>query len=80
MAEQSDVRNLFGSFGDVISVRIPLDRQTGRARGFGFVEMSTALSAENAIRELNTQEFCGRKIHVTMSEQRDQRSLTYGMR
>lgn len=77
--ENSELGALFRSFGNVLSVRIPVDRQTGRCRGFGFVEMGTNQSAENAMRELNSKEFGGRKLHVSMSEERDQRATTYGI-
>lgn len=77
--EGADLKALFRNCGTVTSVRIPVDRQTGRSRGFGFVEMSTDQGAETAIRELNSTEFCGRKLMITVSEQRDHRSTTYGI-
>ena len=77
--ENSELRKLFRNFGNVLSVRMPLDRQTGRSRGFGFVEMSTDQAAADAMKALNSQQIAGRKIHVTFSEQRDQRSTAYGI-
>lgn len=77
--EDSELRALFRNFGEVLSVRIPVDRQTGRCRGFGFVEMKTTESAKTAMHELNSSEYRGRKIHVCVSEQRDQRSTAYGI-
>lgn len=77
--DNSAIKALFKSFGEVLSVRLPVDRQTGMARGFGFVEMSSEQSAEQAIRELNLVTFAGRKIHVSFSEVRDNRATTYGI-
>lgn len=77
--ENSDLGALFRNYGNVISVRIPVDRQTGRCRGFGFVEMATSQSAADAMQALNCRQFAGRKIHVSMSEERDHRALTYGI-
>ena len=77
--ENSELTSLFRPFGTVLSVRIPVDRQTGRCRGFGFVEMATSQSATDAMQALNCQQIDGRKIHVALSEQRDQRSTTYGI-
>jgi RNA recognition motif-containing protein len=56
-----------------------LNRQTGRSRGFGFVEMSTDQAAADAMKALNSQQIAGRKLQVSFSEQRDQRSTAYGI-
>jgi RNA recognition motif-containing protein len=77
--ENSELRKLFRNFGNVLSVRIPVDRQTGRSRGFGFVEMSTSQAAADAMKALNSQQISGRRIQVSFSEQRDQRSTAYGI-
>ncbi len=77
--ENSELSALFRPYGSVLSVRIPVDRQTGRCRGFGFVEMSTTEAAKSAMQSLNRQNFAGRKIHVSVSEERDTRATTYGI-
>ncbi len=76
----SDLRELFTQFGEVTSVTIATDRDTGRARGFGFVEMATQQQAEAAIRGLEGTEFGGRTLHVAMSEPREKRTNRGGNR
>jgi len=73
----NELGELFTQFGEVTSARIATDRDTGRGRGFGFVEMTTQQHAEDAIRGLEGSEFGGRTIHVAMSEPRDKRSSSY---
>ena len=77
--DNSELGALFANFGKVLSVRIPVDRQTGRGRGFGFVEMANTNAAESAMQSLNSHEFAGRKLHVSFSEERDHRATTYGI-
>lgn len=69
--EDADLSTLFGSYGQVVSARVATDRDTGRGRGFGFVEMSTQQSAEKAIDALDSTEFGGRTIHVAISQPRE---------
>jgi len=76
----TDLRGLFAQFGEVTSVQIATDRDTGRARGFAFVEMSTQQQAEAAIRGLEGREFAGRMLHVAISEPREKRSNNGGKR
>lgn len=61
---ESDLQNLFAPYGNVESVSVVTDRQTGRSRGFGFVEMSDRGEAEKAIEALNGKEFGGRTLNV----------------
>jgi len=63
-----DVQNLFGEFGKVNSVKIILDRETSRSKGFGFVEMSDNEEASKAISALNGKEVLGRNLKVNISE------------
>lgn len=65
-----DLEELFAQFGDVDSAKVITDRDTGRSRGFGFVEMGDD-SARNAISELNDTELSGRKL--TVNEARDRK-------
>ena len=76
----SDLRELFTQFGEVTSVQIATDRDTGRARGFAFVEMATQQQAEAAIRGLEGREFGGRTLHVAISEPREKRPNHGGKR
>lgn len=61
---ETDLRNAFAIYGPVDSVNIITDRDTGRARGFAFVEMADAGSAEKAIAALNGSDLGGRTIQV----------------
>ena len=59
-----DLNQLFSQHGEVTSASIVMDRETGRSRGFGFVEMPNKEQADAAISSLNEQEFQGRNITV----------------
>jgi cold-inducible RNA-binding protein len=61
---EDELRQAFGQHGAVAEVKIVTDRETGRPRGFAFVEMSNGNEAANAIKELNLREMGGRSITV----------------
>jgi cold-inducible RNA-binding protein len=61
---EEDLRQAFGEFGEVSSVRIITDRETGRPRGFGFVEMSDDEAAKKAMEALNGKDIGGRALVV----------------
>ena len=63
-ATENAVRSLFEAYGTVDRVSIVTDRDTGQARGFGFVEMSVNADADRAIQELNGRELDGRALNV----------------
>jgi RNA recognition motif-containing protein len=63
-ATEDDLRNAFGEFGAVSNVSIIKDRETGRPRGFAFVEMTNNNEAATAIQELNLKEINGRAVSV----------------
>lgn len=67
---EQNLTDLFAQSGKVVSVVLPTDRETGRKRGFGFVEMATQEEAEEAIRRFNGHELEGRQIAVNMSHPR----------
>lgn len=67
---EDDLRELFSSAGAVDTVSVVMDRETGRARGFAFVEMATDEDAQNAIAKLHDQPFGGRPL--TVNEARPQ--------
>jgi len=69
---EADLKDLFARHGSVDSVAVITDRETGRARGFAFVEMSEASAAQDAIRALDGTDFGGRNIKV--NEAQDRRS------
>jgi RNA recognition motif-containing protein len=63
-ATEAAVRSLFEAYGTVDRVNLITDRDTGQARGFGFVEMSVNSEADRAIAELNGKELDGRALNV----------------
>ena len=60
----SDLKDLFAAFGEVESTRVIMDRDSGRSKGFGFVEMSSRGDGEKAIADLNGKDVDGRQIKV----------------
>jgi RNA recognition motif-containing protein len=70
---EDDVRNAFSAFGEVSSVHMVTDRDTGRPRGFGFVEMADSDAAEQAISSLNGTELSGRALTVNEARPRPER-------
>jgi len=71
-ASEQDVRDLFSKYGNVLSVKLVTDRETGKAKGFGFVEME-ADGADKAIDALNNSEFLGRNLRVNEAKPREPR-------
>ena len=71
---QSDLEQMFTPFGKVISADVIMDRMTGRAKGFGFVEMSTDDEAKAAIAGLNGKDNQGRALTVNEARPREERS------
>ena len=70
-ADETQVRDLFGRNGrNVVEVKLVTDRDTGRPRGFGFVEMGSSEEADGAIRDLNGQDFGGRPLTVNEARER----------
>jgi len=65
----SDLRDLFARHGEVSSASVVMDRESGRSRGFGFVEMETA-NADTAITALNGRDVGGRSLRVNEAESR----------
>jgi RNA recognition motif-containing protein len=69
----NELKDLFSQFGEVESARIVTDRETGRSRGFAFVEMSARESGDQAIERLNGREVGGRSIVVNEARPREER-------
>ncbi|GCE64816.1 RNA-binding protein [cyanobiont of Ornithocercus magnificus] len=69
-AEQDDVVELFAAYGEVVSCAIPLERDTGRKRGFAFVEMADEASEATAIEALQGAELMGRSLRINKAEPR----------
>jgi cold-inducible RNA-binding protein len=77
-ATEAGVRSLFEAYGTVERVNIITDRDTGQARGFGFVEMSTNSEADRAIAELNGKELDGRALNVNEARPKTERGFGGG--
>jgi RNA recognition motif-containing protein len=69
-AEVEDLQQLFAEYGSVRKCSLPLDRETGRKRGFAFVEMEEAKDETKAIADLQDVEWMGRMIRVNKAEPR----------
>jgi RNA recognition motif-containing protein len=69
-AEQEDVAELFTPFGDVVNCSLPLERDTGRKRGFAFVEMADSEMEDRAIDGLQGAELMGRPLRINKAEPR----------
>ncbi len=66
----SDLEKLFEAHGEVVKAQVISDRDTGRSRGFGFVEMASSEDAATAIQELNGQTVDGRDLTVNQAKER----------
>lgn len=62
--QDEDLRSLFSQFGEIVSLNIVMDRDTGRSKGFGFVEMADEAAAQAAASSLDGSEFEGRNLKV----------------
>ncbi len=72
-----DLNEVFAEYGTVNRVHIPTDRDTGRVRGFAFVEMGTEAEEDKAIETLNDAQWMGRALKVNKAKPRENRS-SYG--
>ncbi|MDJ0974316.1 MAG: RNA-binding protein [Planctomycetota bacterium] len=72
-ANEDEVRGAFEQFGTVVGVTLVMDRETGRPRGFGFVEFASQEEAQAAIQGLDGQDFGGRTLRVNEAKPREPR-------
>lgn len=72
-ATEQDLEDAFGEYGDVVSVNIIKDRETGRSRGFAFVEMRDGKEGKDAIEGVNLKEIAGRSVTVNEARPREER-------
>jgi cold-inducible RNA-binding protein len=75
---ENDLESLFASSGDVASVTIMRERETGRARGFAFVEMASDEAASNAVASLNNTSYGGRTLAVNEARPQPARENSFG--
>jgi len=71
---ETDLESLFSKIGKVTSVKIIMDRETNRSRGFAFVEMASEDEGKKAIEELNGKEIEGRQLSVAVAREKENRS------
>lgn len=77
-ATEDGLKNHFSSAGSVASVKIIIDRETGRSKGFGFVEMESDDGAQSAVSQLDGQEFEGRSLRVSEAKPQPERESRGG--
>ncbi len=77
---EADLNDLFAEYGEVSSTKVILDRETGRSRGFAFVEMPDDAAGQKAIDELNGAEFDHKTISVNVARPREERPSNGGNR
>ncbi len=77
---EAELRNLFEAHGAVEKVSLATDRDTGRSRGFGFVEMTNATEADKAIASLNGTELGGRTLNINEARPKSDRPRSGGQR
>lgn len=70
---EEELRDLFGAHGEVVNATIVMDRDTGRPRGFGFIEMSNDDEAQAVIQNLDGKDFMGRSLKVNVAQPRENR-------
>ena len=70
-ATDEELSELFQQFGAVVSAKVIVDRETGRSRGFGFVEMEESNDANRAIEELDGKDSFGRPLRVNLARPRE---------
>lgn len=73
-----ELRNAFAPYGEVTSARIIMDRDTGRSKGFGFVEMPDDAQAQEAISKLDGSDIEGRTVKVNVARPREERPRRSG--
>ncbi len=76
----ADLNELFSEYGEVSSAKVISDRETGRSRGFGFIEMSDETEGQKAIDELNGAEYDHKVISVSLARPRTERPSNGGYR
>lgn len=69
--EEADLKAAFEEYGEVTSTRIIIDRETGRSKGFGFVEMSDEKAGKNAVEALEGIEIEGRTLRVSVANEKE---------
>ena len=74
----ADLNELFSAYGETSSAKVIMDRESGRSRGFGFVEMTSDTDGQKAINELNGAEYDQKTISVSVARRREERPRNNG--
>ena len=74
----NDLEQAFSEFGNVVSAKVMMERDSGRSKGFGFVEMSSDAEAQAAIEGLHEQPLGGRNLMVNVARPREERPAGFG--
>lgn len=77
-ATEAEIRRLFADFGNVTDIHLPMDRESGRPRGFAFVTMDTQEAMNAAIKALHDQPYNGRNLAVNEARPREERPYSGG--
>ncbi|EQC47537.1 RNA-binding protein [Bacteriovorax sp. Seq25_V] len=75
---EDSLREVFSQYGEVLSCRLIMDRDTGRSKGFGFVEMETSQAAMTAISNLDGSDLDGRNLKVNEAKPQESRERSFG--
>ena len=78
--EEKELETVFSNYGQVLSVKIIKDRDTGRSKGFSFVEMESSDAANAAIEGLDGKDLGGRNLKVNIAQDRPKRDRNFGQR
>jgi RNA recognition motif-containing protein len=74
---EAELKQLFTQYGQVESIKLPADKETGKRKGFGFIEMPVNEQAQKAIDALNGKEFNGRKLAVSKATEMEQHAPSF---
>lgn len=75
--DDQELKDLFSKVGNVLSATVIINRDTGKSKGFGFVEMSTDQEAQSAIQQLHGANYNGRKLVVNIAKPQEARPIRY---
>jgi RNA recognition motif-containing protein len=75
---EADLQETFGAYGEITDITIPLDRDTKKSKGFGFITFKGADSAQNALKNLDGKEFGGRNLRISIANSKEERGGSGG--
>ena len=73
-ASEEDIRDVFVEYGEVVRIKLPVDRETGKKRGFAFIDMAEDAQEDLAIAELDGAEWLGRQLRINKAKPKEPRS------